>query len=83
MQKTFDKELEKMGTDRGKADAIRTKANKNYRVKNPKKIQLITRNFLQELKKLLKPIEIEELQIVVFTKMQDIKEDFRKRKFRN
>lgn len=74
----FDKELEKMGTDRGKADAIRTRLTRTISEKNKadpayyKKFSTRIEETIEEYRN-RRITDSEYLQ-----KMQDIKEDFRK-----
>lgn len=74
----FDKELEKMGTDRGKADSIRTRLTKTISEKSKedpsyyKKFSARIEETIEEYRN-RRIIDSEYLQ-----KMQDIKEDFRK-----
>lgn len=74
----FDKELEKMGTDRGKADAIRTRLTRTISEKSKadpayyKKFSTRIEETIEEYRN-RRITDSEYLQ-----KMQDIKEDFRK-----
>lgn len=74
----FDKELEKMGTDRGKADAIRTRLTRTISEKSKadpayyKKFSTRIKETIEEYRN-RRITDSEYLQ-----KMQDIKEDFRK-----
>lgn len=74
----FDKELEKMGTDRGKADSIRTRLTKTISEKSKedpsyyKKFSARIEETIEEYRN-RRITDSEYLQ-----KMQDIKEDFRK-----
>lgn len=74
----FDKELEKMGTDRGKADAIRTRLTRTISEKS-KEDPAYYKKFSTRIEETIEAYRNRRITDSEYLqKMQDIKEDFRK-----
>lgn len=74
----FDKELEKMGTDRGKADAIRTRLTRTISEKS-KADPAYYKKFSKRIEETIEEYRNRRITDSEYLqKMQDIKEDFRK-----
>ena len=74
----FDKELEKMGTDRGKADAIRTRLTRTISEKS-KEDPAYYKKFSKRIEETIEEYRNRRITDSEYLqKMQDIKEDFRK-----
>lgn len=74
----FDKELEKMGTDRGKADAIRTRLTRTISEKS-KENPAYYKKFSTRIEETIEAYRNRRITDSEYLqKMQDIKEDFRK-----
>lgn len=74
----FDKELEKMGTDRGKADAIRTRLTRTISEKS-KEDPAYYKKFSARIEETIEAYRNRRITDSEYLqKMQDIKEDFRK-----
>ena len=74
----FDKELEKMGTDRGKADAIRTRLIRTISEKS-KEDPAYYKKFSTRIEETIEAYRNRRITDSEYSqKMQDIKEDFRK-----
>lgn len=74
----FDKELEKMGTDRGKADTIRTRLTRTISEKS-KEDPAYYKKFSTRIEETIKAYRNRRITDSEYLqKMQDIKEDFRK-----
>lgn len=74
----FDKELEKMGTDRGKADAIRTRLTRTISEKS-KEDPAYYKKFSTRIEETIEAYRDRRITDSEYLqKMQDIKEDFRK-----
>ena len=74
----FDKELEKMGTDRGKADTIRTRLTRTISEKS-KEDPAYYKKFSTRIEETIEAYRNRRITDSEYLqKMQDIKEDFRK-----